>query len=58
MQDVGDQQFLMLLFVIETDFENLKDARGVGFRHVLDQPLDRGIDMRAIAGDFRRRSAA
>ena len=47
------QQFLMLLLVMQTDFENSEHARGLRRRHGLDQPFDRGIDMGAIAGDFR-----
>ena len=52
VQDVGQQQFLMLLLVMQTDFENFKHARRVRVRNIGDQLLDRGIDMGAIAGDI------
>ena len=51
MQDVGEQQFLMLLLVMQADFENGKHARRIRRGTVVDQPLDRGIDMRAIGCD-------
>ena len=52
VQDVGDQQFLVLLFVMQADLENLEYARRVRRRHGLDQPLDRLVDMGTIAGDI------
>ncbi len=51
VQDVGDQQFLVLLLVMQADFENRKHGFGFVCRHLLDQPLDRRIDIDAIAGD-------
>ena len=52
VQNVGDQQFLVLLLVMQADFENLEHARRVRRRHGLDQPLDRLVDMGTIAGDI------
>ena len=52
VQNVGHQQFLVLLFVMQPDLENLEHARRVRRRHGLDQPLDGFIDMGAIAGDI------
>ena len=52
MQNVGDEQLLMLLLVIEPDLEDAGDLGphlGVG---LLDQRPDCGIDMRAILGDL------
>ncbi len=51
VQDVGEQQFLVLLLVMQADFEDREHALRFLRRHLLDQPLDRRIDMRAIAGD-------
>ena len=51
MQDVGEQQFLVLLLVMQADLQNREYALRVRRRHLLDQPLDRRIDMGAIAGD-------
>ena len=51
MQDIGDEQFLMLLLVMQADFDNFENARGFRRRHLLDQPLDRRVDMGAIGGD-------
>ena len=49
MQDVGDQQFLVLLLVIAVlDLENVEHARGRWRGSIA--PLDRRIDMGAIAG--------
>ena len=53
VQDIGEQQFLVLLLVMQADLQNREDARRVRRRHLLDQPLDRRIDMGAIAGDVR-----
>ena len=51
VQDVGEQQFLVLLLVMQADLQNFEHARGIRGRHIGDQPLDRGIDMGAIGGD-------
>ena len=54
MQDVGDEELLMLLLVIEADLENAVD-RGPRLRvGLLDQRLDRRIDMRPIRRDLGR----
>ena len=58
VQDIGEQQFLVLLLVMQADLENFEHALRFRRRHGFDQPLDRLIDMGAIAGDVRRRSAA
>ena len=51
VQDVGEQQFLVLLLVMQADLQDREHAPGIGRRHLVDQPLDRRIDMGAIAGD-------
>ncbi len=50
VQDIGDQQFLVLLLVMQADFDNAEHMRGIRGRHVVDQPLDRRVDMGAISG--------
>ena len=50
MQNVGEQQFLVLLLVIETDLDNWHQR--VEFLRGADQCGDRGIDMGAVVGDF------
>ena len=52
VQDVGQQQFLMLLLVMQSDFHDRRDALKRGVVRVLDQRGDRGIDMRAVGGDL------
>ena len=49
MQDIGEQQFLVLLLVMQADLKNREHALRISRRHLLDQPLDRGIDIGAIA---------
>ena len=49
MQNVGEQQFLVLLLVIETDLDD-RDQRSI-FRR-LDQRGHGGIDVRAVFGNF------
>ncbi len=51
VQDVGEQQFLVLLLVMQADLQDREHAHGIGHRHLGDQPFDRGIDVSAIAGD-------
>ena len=58
VQDVGEQQFLMLLLVIEPDLEDAQHLGELRLVGVGDQPLDRRVDMRAIGGDLARRPAA
>ena len=58
MQDVGEEQLLMLLLVIEPDFEDAQDFRQRGGARLGDQRLHRGIDMRAIGRDLGRHPAA
>ena len=50
VQDVGNQQFLMLLFVIEADLDDGSDVRKIVGR--FDQFHHGGVDMGAIAGDL------
>ena len=54
MQDVGPQQLLMLLLVIEPDLDDRNDLRQRRVVRALDQRLDRAIDMRAIGRDLLR----
>ena len=58
MQDVGQQQFLMLLLVMQSDLDDRRDARERGIVRALDQRRDRGIDMRAVSGDLAARPGA
>ena len=58
MQDVGDDQFLMLLLVIEADLDDRSEPRQFGVARRLDQLVHRGVDMRAIGRDLFARSAA
>jgi hypothetical protein len=50
MQNIGEQQFLVLLLVIESDFDNRNELPKVFAR--FDQCRHRVIDMGAIRGDF------
>ena len=53
VQDVGEQQLLMLLLVIEPELDSGAQDFGKRCRARFDdQPLDRRIDMRAIGGDL------
>ena len=52
MQDVGDEQFLMLLLVIQSDFKDAGDLRPCRHARRADQRLDRGIDVLAIIRDL------
>ncbi len=52
VQDVGDQQFLMLLLVVQPDLDDRKHALCVRRRHLRNQALDRRIDMGAICSDI------
>ena len=51
VQDVGEQQLLMLLLVMQPDLED-RNTRLASPRGALDQPLDRAIDMGAIGRDL------
>jgi hypothetical protein len=55
VQDIGEEQFLMLLFVMQTNFDDWERSRSDSWW--FDQITDRGIDMRAIRAYFRRRRA-
>ncbi len=48
VQEVGQHQFLMLLFMMQPDFHDRKDP--FGFRRGFDQLRHGGIDMGAIGG--------
>ena len=50
VQDVGEQQFLMLLFVMEAEFDQRRDFGLVGVRR--DEGAHRFIDMGAVFGDL------
>jgi hypothetical protein len=50
MQDVGEQQFLVLLLVLQAQHQQRLDARArcrIGLR---DQLLDRRVDVGAVRG--------
>ncbi len=52
MENIGEHQFLMLIFVMQADLEHAEDfgqRRGLGLG---DQPLDRGVNVSAVGGDF------
>ena len=49
VQNVGNQQFLMLLLVMQPDFDNREHTRGFRRGYPLDQSLDRRINVRAIS---------
>src|SRR5215470_939873 len=51
VQDVGNQQFLMLLLVVQPDFNDGKDAFCVLCRYLSDQALHGRIDMSTIGRD-------
>jgi hypothetical protein len=51
MQDIGNEQLLMLLLVMQADFDNFEYPRCIRRRNLPDQPLDRRIDMGAIGRD-------
>ena len=53
MQDIGEQQFLMLLLVLQADLDDRRQI--VEIFRVCDQLRDRRIDMGAIVGDFGHR---
>ena len=58
VQDVGEQQFLVLLLVMQADLEISKTRARIRRRHLAISRSTRGIDMGAIARRPRRRSAA
>ena len=51
VENVGDQQFLMLLLVMQPDFDNFEHAPGVRRRRLRNQPFNSGVDVRAIGGN-------
>ena len=55
MQNVGQQQFLMLLFVIAAELDQIGDR---GRKIVLHERRHRAVDMVAIRDDRRRARAA
>ena len=57
MQDVGQQQFLVLLLMMQSDLDNRCDAIERGIVRTLDQRSDRRVDMRAIPRDLLRSAA-
>ncbi len=52
MQNIGEQQFLVLLLVIEPDLDDRNEFGEIG--RGFDQLRHRAIDMRAISGDLGR----
>ena len=48
MQDIGQDQFLMLLLVIETDLQNAQHLRELRIVDIVEQPHDLLIDIGAI----------
>jgi multidrug efflux pump len=50
--DVGQNQFLMLLFVMQADFQNREYGLGFVRRHLRDQFFDRGIGHRVGPGQL------
>ena len=52
VQDVGEQQFLVLLLVIEADLDDRDAASAKSVRAISISARDRGVDMSAIGGDF------
>ena len=54
MQNIGEQKFLVLLFVIETEFDQRCDDLECLAFELHDQPVDGRIDVRAIVGDVGR----
>jgi hypothetical protein len=52
VQDVRDQQFLMLLFVVEANLENSKDLGGIGVTDFFNQTRHSGVDMGTILRDL------
>ena len=58
MQDVGEDQLLMLLLVMETDLENPQRLRALVLGNTGDEALNRGIDMSPVVGDRTDRRPA
>ena len=52
VQDVGQHQFLMLLLVIEADFDQRGDRPSARPHRPLKEFHDGGVDMPAVGGDF------
>jgi hypothetical protein len=53
VQDVGQHQFLMLLFVVEADLQQRHQARQRRFVGLMEKFYHGGVDMLAVGGDFR-----
>src|SRR5512139_3436629 len=51
VQNVSYQQFLMLLLVMQPDFDDFEHPFGVCRRYLRNQALDRGVDMRTVGSD-------
>ena len=54
MQNVGDEQLLVLLLVMQADFDDRKDPVTAPCIRRCDQPLDRLVDMDTIGRHFAR----
>ena len=52
VQDVGQHQFLMLLLVIEADFDQRRDGRQRILVGLVKEFHDRRVDMAAVGGDL------
>ena len=52
MQDVGQHQLLMLLLVVEADFDQWRNRGQLVVTGFTEELHDRGIDVAAIGGDF------
>ena len=52
VENVGEHQLLMLLLVVQPDLEHAEDFRKCRRFRFGDQPLDRGVHVGAVGGDF------
>ena len=55
MQDIGEQQLLMLLFMMQADLNDRSKLGQVVCRQVIcrfDQPHHRGVDVTTVGSDF------
>ena len=52
VQDVGQHQFLMLLLVVEADFDQRRDRLQRVLAGLMKEFHHRGVDMPAVGGDF------
>src|SRR6478672_125285 len=48
MENIGDQQFLVLLFVMQSDFKDVEYARSVRRRYLFYETLNGRINMGAV----------